>query len=89
MAGLKPKTRARIAAAVNRYKGAPSPDGAQVVKPWRHLAAVTDQLHAIRRLLEKPELCTPQAMDVVVIAVGAVHSKLEAAVHDMRSKDQT
>ena len=94
MAGLKTKSGRRIRAAMDKHAReikSGNPDWLVRMKPSeqgmqaaQHLQRLNDQLHAIRRLMEKPELCPAPVMDVVVIALAAVHGKYESAAAEMR-----
>lgn len=57
-------------------------------KPPNHelLEAIVDELHIIKRLLEKPHACqsAPEVMDVLRMATTHTHSRLQSLAHEMR-----
>lgn len=55
---------------------------------FQQMDAINDQLHSVVRLLNRPEACPPQALDVVVIALHKIHSDYQSLAHAMRRESQ-
>lgn len=58
---------------------------------YRRYEALNDELHIVRRMLEKPTACmaAPEIMDLMRIAVARVHSQYETLTVEHRRQSET
>lgn len=71
------------------FKVAPASTQEQICTHSQRLDALNDELHQIHRLLERPEMCTPQVMDIVRMAVAYTHSRYEELAYKVRCEEQS